>query len=81
LQDPISKKTITKKKAGGVAQSVGLEFKTYTTKKKKDSQKHNKISQKGAKLYFCDLKPKHAPNGYEITPGKGARFGRGNSSG
>jgi hypothetical protein len=34
LQDPISKKLITKKTAGRVAQGVGSEFKPSTVKKK-----------------------------------------------
>jgi hypothetical protein len=36
-QDPILKKTHHKKRAGGVAQGIGLEFKPqYSQKKKKD---------------------------------------------
>jgi hypothetical protein len=35
LQDPISKKPITKKRAGGVAQGVDPEFKLQYCKKKK----------------------------------------------
>jgi hypothetical protein len=46
LQDPILKKTHHKKRAGGVAQGVGPEFKAqYHKEKKKDIEQfhHSKI--------------------------------------
>jgi hypothetical protein len=39
LQDPISKKPITKQRAGGVAQSGGPEYKPQYHKKKKNQIK------------------------------------------
>jgi hypothetical protein len=41
LRDPISKKTITKKRAGGVAQGVGPEFKPQYCHKRKE---YNQLS-------------------------------------
>jgi hypothetical protein len=39
FQDPISKNTLYKKRAGAVTQGVGLEFKTHTATKKKEKEK------------------------------------------
>jgi hypothetical protein len=45
LQDPISKKSLTKNRAGGAAQDVGAEFKPKSKKKKKEKRMPSRIIQ------------------------------------
>jgi hypothetical protein len=49
--DPILKKLITKKRTGGVAQSVGSEFKPQYLQKKKKIRPADTMRQSGANTY------------------------------
>jgi hypothetical protein len=57
-QDPISKKTLSHKRAGGVAQGVGPEFKPQYHKKKKivcPCSREHYSQQPMCKMIKCDI--------------------------